>query len=585
MKERTYCGTLRLDDIGRSFQLCGWVRSTRDHGGVVFVDLEDISGICQVVFDPDVSQEVHGKAHKLRDGWVVSVEGKLRRRPEGTENPKLKTGMVELVAESLEILNRSKPFPFPLDGDREPNEYLRLKYRYLDLRRHEVRDKILKRSKITHLIRDFLTSKGFYEVETPFLTKSTPEGARDFLVPSRLNPGSFYALPQSPQLFKQILMVAGIERYYQIVRCFRDEDLRADRQPEFTQVDMEMSFVTERDVMDVVEEMLALIVKEIVGVEVERPFPVMSYKDVMERFGTDKPDLRFSMEMRELQDLFRNTDFAVFRKAVESGGIIKAMRVEGGSKLSRKEIDDLIPMAQELGAKGLAWARVEDGGLRSPIAKYLSQDEVDGVISSLDAQPGDLLLFVADSPDVANTVLSSLRDYLGNKLGYKDNGKLSFLWVVDFPLFEWSEEEGRYVSVHHPFTMPKDPDNIDPETSLSRGYDIVLNGYEIGGGSIRIHRRDLQEKIFEILQIPKEEYERKFGFLLEALDYGAPPHGGIALGLDRLTMIVVGGESIRDVIPFPKTQRGVCPLTGAPSEVEKKQLDELWIRVSVPKSK
>ena len=579
MKRSRYCGELGVEDIGREFVLNGWVSSTRDHGGVIFVDLEDITGVCQVVFDPAVSQEVHREAHRLRDGWVVAVRGKLRRRPEGTENPKIKTGYVELVAEELEVLNTSKPFPFPLDDTVEVNEFLKLKYRYLDMRRPLVRERLLKRAKIAKVVRDFLSSRGFYEIETPFLTKSTPEGARDFLVPSRLNPGTFYALPQSPQLFKQILMVAGIERYFQIVRCFRDEDLRADRQPEFTQIDLEMSFVDERDVMEVVEEMLKEVVRKVLGTEITEPFPVFTYDEVMERFGTDKPDLRFGMEMRTVTDIFKGTQFKVFRDAVEKGKVIKVMRVEYGDRLSRREIDELIPKAQELGAKGLAWIKVEKDSLKSPIVKFMSDEELSRLKEITGYTPGDLLLFVADDQDVANTVLSGIRDFLGEKLGLKDPNKLSFLWVVDFPLFEWSEEERRFVSMHHPFTMPKDPDNLSPETARSRAYDIVLNGYEIGGGSIRIHRRDLQEKVFEVLGIPKEEYEAKFGFLLEALEFGAPPHGGIALGLDRIAMILTQGSSLRDVIPFPKTQKGVCPLTGAPSKVEEKQLRELHIKV------
>ncbi len=583
--ERTcYCGEVNRDYLGKRIKVAGWVDSTRDHGGVVFVDLRDRTGKVQVVFSPEISEELVEKAKKLRHEFVIAVEGEVRKRPPGTENPKLKTGEVEIYVEKLLILNKSLPLPFPIEDEIKVGEDVRLRYRFLDLRRKRMAENIIFRHKLYQLTRQVFNEEGFIEVETPYLTKSTPEGARDFLVPSRIYPGKFYALPQSPQLFKQILMVAGIDRYYQIARCFRDEDLRADRQPEFTQIDFEMSFVKERDVMNVAEKLLRKLYKELLGIEIGE-IPVMSYDEAMDRFGTDRPDTRFGLELKDITDIAANCNFKVFRTVAENGGIVKAINFKGGAKLSRKEIDDLTKFVGVYGAKGLAWIKVLPEGLQSPIVKFFTEGEMNKILEKLEAEVGDILFFVADKKDVVNAALSNLRLKLGKMAGLIDESRVDVLWVVDFPMFEWNEDENRWEALHHPFTSPKEEDIEklldNPAEVRARAYDMVLNGVEIGGGSIRIHREDIQEKVFKVIGLSEEEAKERFGFLLDALKYGAPPHGGMAFGLDRLCAIMRGEESIRDVIAFPKTQRGQCLLTGAPDTVRPEQLSELHISVEI----
>ncbi|NPA39356.1 MAG: aspartate--tRNA ligase [Thermodesulfobacteria bacterium] len=586
LKRTIGAGELDTSWIDKEVIVSGWVLRRRDHGGVIFIDLRDRSGLLQVVFEEGIRPEVHEIADSIRNEYVISVKGKIRRRPPGMENPKIPTGEIELVATDVEILNTSKTPPFQLDEDvSEVSEAIRLKYRYLEMRSLGGLEPFIFRHKVNKCIRDFLDSKGFLEIETPFLTKSTPEGARDYLVPSRLYPGKFYALPQSPQLFKQILMVAGVEKYYQIVRCFRDEDLRADRQPEFTQLDMEMSFVEERDVMDVVEELITELFKKCLGIELSRPFPVFTYEKALEEYGTDRPDIRFEMKLKNLSELFKDTEFKVFKGAIESGGVVKGIKVPAW--FSRKELDDLTKFAQELGAKGLAWIKYDGSAdsfekkWSSPIVKFFKQEVFEKLEEMF--EPGDkaTFFFVADKVEVANEVLSELRVSLAKKLGLIPENKFEFVWIVDFPLFEWDDEEERLVSVHHPFTHPKEEHleilEKEPLKVKSKAYDLVLNGIEIGGGSIRIHKMDLQKKIFKLLNISDEEAEEKFGFLLTALEYGAPPHGGIAFGLDRLIMLMLGKKSIREVIAFPKTQKAQCLLTGAPAEVRIEQILELHL--------
>jgi aspartyl-tRNA synthetase len=584
--KRTHdCGGLRSEDVGQDVLLMGWVNSRRDLGNLIFIDLRDREGITQIVFDPQVNEESHGRAHVLRNEWVLAVKGKVTPRLEGQENPSLPTGAVELKVEDLKILNRTETPPYQVDGMVDAAETLRLKYRYLELRRQRIFQNFHKRHLIAACIRAYLNGNAFIEVETPFLAKSTPEGARDYLVPSRVNKGEFYALPQSPQLFKQLLMVAGFDRYYQIVRCFRDEDLRADRQPEFTQVDLEMSFTDELGVMGVIEGMMGEVFQKVLGKVLDRPLPRLDYLEVMDRFGTDKPDIRFGLELRDISDLVSDSDFRVFNEVVGKGGVVKAINVQqGASAFSRKILDELSLRVTEWGAKGLATIKITDEGWQSSLKKFFKDKEKAAINKRLDARPGDLLLMVADTSAVANESLGLLRLEVARRMNLIKEEEYALLWVTKFPLLEYNDAEKRLEAVHHPFTAPMDEDlhllDQSPEKMRARSYDLVLNGAEIGGGSVRIHDLSMQEKMFEVLGISREEAELKFGFFLEALKYGAPPHAGIALGFDRLVAIMAGVESIREVIAFPKTQRATCPLTDAPSQVDKRQLDELGITLT-----
>ena len=583
LKRTGYCGDLDKKDVNREVILLGWVQRRRDLGGLIFVELRDRQGIAQVVFNPEINPEAHEKAQSVRSEYVLGIQGTVVMRPEGTANPKLSTGEIEVIAKDLKILNVSKTPPFQIEDGEEVAENTRLKYRYLDLRRPGLQKNLILRHKVGKEVRNYFDRLGFLEVETPMLTKSTPEGARDFLVPSRLTPGHFYALPQSPQLFKQILMVSGFDRYFQIVRCFRDEDLRSDRQPEFTQIDVEMSFVTVQDIQRTMEGLMAHIFKEVLGTTLELPFPVLSYDEAMGRYGVDKPDVRFGMELKDVTEPLRNSSFQVFRDTASAKGIIKAINVKGGNSFSRKEIEDLTHFVQNFGAKGLISAKVGPGGWQSSIQKFITEGERKAVDNALEARENDLLLFVAGPSKVVNQSLANLRLHLGEKLGLIPKDQYRFVWILDFPLLEYDEAEGRYVAVHHPFTAPKDEDipklKDHPELVRAKAYDLVLNGSEIGGGSIRNHLREIQSLLFEKLGMGEEEARERFGFLLEALEYGTPPHGGIAFGFDRLIMILSHSESIRDVIAFPKTQKGTCLMTDAPSRVDSKQLDELWIKI------
>ncbi|HDD0325977.1 TPA: aspartate--tRNA ligase [Staphylococcus aureus] len=584
-KRTTYCGLVTEAFLGQEITLKGWVNNRRDLGGLIFVDLRDREGIVQVVFNPAFSEEALKIAETVRSEYVVEVQGTVTKRDPETVNPKIKTGQVEVQVTNIKVINKSETPPFSINEENvNVDENIRLKYRYLDLRRQELAQTFKMRHQITRSIRQYLDDEGFFDIETPVLTKSTPEGARDYLVPSRVHDGEFYALPQSPQLFKQLLMISGFDKYYQIVKCFRDEDLRADRQPEFTQVDIEMSFVDQEDVMQMGEEMLKKVVKEVKGVEINGAFPRMTYKEAMRRYGSDKPDTRFEMELIDVSQLGRDMDFKVFKDTVENDGEIKAIVAKGAAEqYTRKDMDALTEFVNIYGAKGLAWVKVVEDGLTGPIGRFFETENVETLLTLTDAEAGDLVMFVADKPNVVAQSLGALRVKLAKELGLIDETKLNFLWVTDWPLLEYDEDAKRYVAAHHPFTSPKEADiaklGTAPEEAEANAYDIVLNGYELGGGSIRIHDGELQEKMFEVLGFTKEQAQEQFGFLLDAFKYGAPPHGGIALGLDRLVMLLTNRTNLRDTIAFPKTASATCLLTNAPGEVSDKQLEELSLRI------
>ncbi|MBI2340632.1 MAG: aspartate--tRNA ligase [Deltaproteobacteria bacterium] len=584
LKRTHHCNQLAKTDVGKKVVLMGWVDTRRDHGGLIFVDLRDREGLTQIVFNPQVDAKTHELGGELRTEYCLAISGEVRARPDGMANPKLKTGEIEVVVEEFEILNRSKTPPFVLEDEINVNEETRLKYRYLDLRRTALKNNIILRSRVSQIVREYLAQNGFLEIETPFLTKSTPEGARDYLVPSRIHHGHFYALPQSPQLFKQILMVSGFERYFQIVRCFRDEDLRADRQPEFTQIDLEASFLSRDDFLSIMEGLIANVWKKVLNVEIPLPIPRLSYDECMERYGLDAPDTRFGIELKTVTPIFQNSGFKVFGEIARVGEMIKALVVPGKSDFSRSEIDDFTKFAGIYGAKGLAYIKILENEWQSPITKFLSDAEKKQLQETLGLKTGDIVFFGAGKAKIVNDSLGNLREHIGKKIGLIDDTKYSFVWVVDFPLFDWDEEQKRPVAVHHPFTSPKFEQlsllDSDPLKCQANAYDLVLNGTEVGGGSIRIHDFKIQEKVFDLLKIGKEEAREKFGFLLEALQYGAPPHGGIAFGLDRLIMLLTGCDNIRDVIAFPKTQKATDPMTEAPSPVDPKQLLELGIAMA-----
>jgi len=583
-KRTHYCSELRVEDVDREVVLMGWCKTRRDHGGVIFVDLRDYTGITQIVFKMEISEASHVLADTIRGEFVLAVKGKVANRIEGNVNPKLPTGEIEIMVETLEILNKSETPPYVLEDRENVDEKIRLTYRFLDLRDSTLQHNLMLRSQAMQIVRNYFTSQRFFEIETPILTKSTPEGARDYLVPSRVNPGLFYALPQSPQLFKQLLMISGYDRYMQIARCFRDEDLRGNRQPEFTQIDLELSFTEPEEIYELTEGLMVQLFEQTIGEKVETPFPRMTYQHAMENYGSDAPDIRFELKLIDISDIAAECELRVFKQVVDKGGIVKAICVPGGAEFSRKDLDDLTEFAQIYGAKGMAWIKRNPDGWQSPIAKFFTAEQKQSLEERVGLNEGDLVLFCADQKKVVYDSLGNLRKEIARRRGLLDDSEYRFVWVTDFPLFEYSETEKSYTSSHHPFTMP-DTDDLEkyaddtPEKIRSRAYDVVLNGVEIGGGSIRIHREDIQNKVFRLLNLTEAEIESKFGFLMKALSYGAPPHGGIALGFDRMMMFLLKTNSIRDVIAFPKTQKAGCLMTDAPSAIETDQLDELHVRV------
>lgn len=585
MNRTHYCGEVNKSNNEEKVTLCGWIQRRRDHGGLIFIDLRDRTGVVQLVIDPDIAGEYFSLGEKARPEYVIKATGKVSIRPEGQENTNIATGDIEVYISEMEILSSAKTPPFLIEDDVDCDENIRLKYRYLDLRRPELQKNFYLRHRLTMKIRNFLDANGFWEVETPILGKSTPEGARDYLVPSRVHPGEFYGLPQSPQLYKQMLMISGMDKYFQIARCFRDEDLRADRQPEFTQLDLEMSFVDREVIMELMEAMMAEIYKELLGVEIKTPFLRLSYGEAMERFGSDKPDLRFGMELRDISDIAKDSDFKVFAANVAKGGVVKGITVKGGSHFSRRELDDLTKYAGIFGAKGMAWMVVTGGEdkVKSPIAKFFTPEQIDAILHRMEAESGDVVMFISDNYETTCNVLGNLRNEVARRDGLIDENANCFLWVVDFPMFEYDDEEERYVAKHHPFTMPMDED-LDilmeqPEKVRAKAYDMILNGVELGGGSIRIHSSEIQGKIFQLLKLSEEDIKDKFGYFLTALQYGTPPHGGIAFGIDRMVMLMTQRKSIRDVIAFPKTQSATCLTTESPCDVAPKQLRELGLEI------